>query len=139
MFAFVPAPPFPSDRGIVPVQKLSEKIVREIVGLGLKADREREDPSLGMGFTLAEAKALRQVARRSVDVTANSAPKSGSENTSGDDGSKDAGDPRTGGRRRISPEEALFARVKAEVVKDDKVGFVRELHCRERDAFLRFL
>lgn len=83
-------------------QKVPELVVREIVRLGLRADRERGDPSLGMGFTLEDAKALRQAASRRVNLSA----------------SASAG---TGGGG-VSAEEALYARVQAEVVKEDKVG-----------------
>lgn len=72
--------------------------MKEIVRLGLRADRERADPSLGMGFTLEDAKALRQAASRRIDLSTSS--------------SKGGG---------ISAEEALYARVQAEVVKEDKV------------------
>jgi len=86
-----------------------ELVVREIVRLGLRADRERGDPSLGMGFTLEDAKALRQAASRRVNLSA-SASSGTVAGTSGDGG--------------VSAEEALYARVQAEVVKEDKVGDV---------------
>lgn len=69
--------------------------MEEVVRLGLRADRERGDPSLGMGFSLQDAKALRSAAGKKVDLT---------------------------GDARVSPEEALFARVQTEVVRQDKVG-----------------
>lgn len=81
---------------------MPELVVKEIVRLGLRAERERADPSLGMGLTLEDAKALRQAASRRVDLS--SSAKGG------------------GGGGVISAEEALYARVQAEVVKEDKVN-----------------
>lgn len=89
-----------SSLGDLVPQKVPEMVVKEIVRLGLRADRERADPSLGMGLTLENAKALRQAAGRRVDLSPSA---------------------RAGGRGGISAEEALYARVQAEVVKEDKV------------------
>lgn len=72
--------------------------MEEVVRLGLRADRERGDPSLGMGFTLLDAKGLRSAAGKRIDLT---------------------------GDARVSPEEAMYARVQAEVVRQDKVGWGR--------------
>ena len=83
--------------------------MREIVRLGLRADRERGDPSLGMGLTLEDAKALRKAAGRRVSLSS-SAEEEGGEGE--------------GGGRRFSPEEALYVRIQAEVVKEEKVGLV---------------
>eukprot|EP00903_Cladosiphon_okamuranus_P019411 g17847.t1 len=88
---------------VVGVEKVPELVVKEIVRLGLRADRERADPSLGMGFTLEDAKALRQAASRRIDLSSSSSSSSSSANGGG-----------------ISAEEALYARVQAEVVKEDK-------------------
>lgn len=110
------------------MQKLAERVVREIIVLGLKADRERGDPSLGMGLNLVDAKALRQAARRRIDVTPSSETLSvaASEECADKKGERDDvyhDDKMTepSKQRKISPEAALFARVKAEVVKEDKV------------------
>lgn len=89
-----------------PPQKVPEMVVKEIVRLGLRADRERADPSLGMGFTLEDAKALRQAASRRVALSPS--PAQGKGTGKGEGG--------------ISAEEALYARVQAEVVKEDKVS-----------------
>lgn len=86
--------------------------MKEIVRLGLRADRERGDPSLGMGLSLADAKALRAAAGRRIELA--SLPGDG----------PGAGDGEETPRRRVFPEEALYARVQAEVVKEDKVGAV---------------
>lgn len=102
----LPSVPFTHNSQPVPAldsQKVPELVVKEIVRLGLRADRERADPSLGMGFTLEDAKALRQAASRRVDLSSSSSSSA-----------------RCGG---ICAEEALYARVQAEVVKEDKVGY----------------
>ncbi|CAB1120827.1 unnamed protein product [Ectocarpus sp. CCAP 1310/34] len=101
---------------VVNVEKVPELVVAEIVRLGLRADRERGDPSLGMGLTLHDAKALRQAAARRVNLT------SSSSSTSGPGGG--------GGGGGTSAEEALYARVQAEVVKDDKVMSAGEKETR---------
>lgn len=85
--------------------------MREIVRLGLRADRERGDPSLGMGLTLEDAKALRKAAGRRVSLASSAGE--GAEEREGE-----------GGGRRFSPEEALYVRIQAEVVKEEKVGLV---------------
>lgn len=86
--------------------------MREIVRLGLRADRERGDPSLGMGLTLQDAKALRNAAGRRINFSSSS--DGGVNITDGDRGQNMA-------FRRVSPEEALLTRVQAEVVKEEKV------------------
>lgn len=121
-------PSVPFTRNCQPVlaldsQKVPELVVKEIVRLGLRADRERADPSLGMGFTLEDAKALRQAASRRVDLSSSSSARCGG----------------------ICAEEALYARVQAEVVKEDKVrycpncsgSFVYNRRCRTYRQRLR--
>ena len=94
------------------LQDVPEMLVREIVQLGLKASRQRGDPSLGLGFTLPDAKGLRNAAGRRVHLGTAPAAVEGAEvpGEASDDGG------------HLSPEEALFARVQAEVIKDDKVA-----------------
>lgn len=100
-------------------QELAGTVVKEIVRLGLKADRERGDPSLGMGLTMADAKGLRRAAARHVDVTSVPLTTVSAAWPAGD--AAEAATP-GGGGMGLSPEEALFARVQAEVIKDDKVA-----------------
>ncbi|CAN0484454.1 unnamed protein product, partial [Ectocarpus sp. 8 AP-2014] len=71
---------------VVNVEKVPELVVAEIVRLGLRADRERGDPSLGMGLTLHDAKALRQAAARRVNLTSSSSPASDDGDGDGDGG-----------------------------------------------------
>lgn len=111
-------------------------MVKEIVSLGLRADRERGDPSLGMGLSLKDAKALRQAAARQVDLVsipgvaaadASSPAKGNAANPDGEDVSADSQTDgaviqKQNGEKKLSPAEALFARVQAEVVKGDEVG-----------------
>lgn len=126
-------------------QKVAEKVVRELVGVGLRADGQRGEPSLGMRLSAADKKALRQAARRRVDLTAwlscrtaggAGAPHEGGEKEQEEqeeEGTRDGrpsaahrvvgGPPNGGNFREVSPEEALFARVKAEVVNEDKVRY----------------
>lgn len=114
-------------------------MVKEIINLGLRADRERGDPSLGMDLSLKDAKALRQAAARQVDLVSipggrgdaaatpsaaqGGATAPGGENVSAGGGQNDGSAiKKKDGEKVLSPAEALFARVQAEVVKGDEVG-----------------
>lgn len=114
-------------------QDLTAKVVKEIVSLGLRADRERGDHNLGLNLTLADAKALRQAAARRVDVVSipstvtivTSPAVGGAASTDSEalsaGGGGDNGDGEEAGLKAVSPEEALFARVQAETIQEDKV------------------
>lgn len=107
----------------VHLQKVPETLAKEIVRLGLRANRERGDPSLGLGFTVEDAKGLRNAAGRRVylGIAPTSPPLPVSKGMDDDDDAAVAAS-RDGSCRPL-PEEALFARVQAEVIKEDKVRF----------------